>query len=395
MNFLKSNFWEINRSSSLQIFGAILSALHILNRFYWKGASTLLQSESAKPLLCWNFHPTCLDSKSLLSTIGTDAIFKLYLACGVLALLFFLVRRFVRASWTFLLLTNILSLFFYFQDASLASDIQSLLIFLNWGFLFCYNKSSLIRFGVIAFYLVSGYRELSPEWLTGAALHEYLNFPYKVLEWVAGMSITIQWTLPFLLISPFGQRLAFGVIGMAAFHFAHFYFQHDFASVAHLSMIFYFTYDFFERRRLERESMYQSYAHPEPSKLWWPAAAGFYILAQTSWFSTHTPFEMLKITGPHAAAECEHVLFARYKNKVDVIPDLSPKDFNPQFKCLPIVAFQSAKSFCEGQKSNPDFEALQSFFIHKKFGEAKYSTLFSSDNLCSEQVTFSSLRGAK
>jgi len=257
MNFLKSNFWEINRSPLLHYFGAILSLLHIINYFFWKTQSHFLSSANAKPLLCWDFFSTCATTNSPLSHTGLVTLFNLYLVFSILAFLIFLMKRFTGGSWTFLLLANFIGLFFYIYDAGLTSDIHGLLFFLNLSFLFCVNKSPLIRTSVILFYLYSAYRELNTEWLSGHALSTYLPYSLKVLEWVTASGVIIKLTLPFLLASPIGQRLTLGVLGLSAYHILHFYSLHDFTSLVLFLLNIYFVIEFFIKRQLEREAFYQ------------------------------------------------------------------------------------------------------------------------------------------
>lgn len=388
MNFLKSNFWEINRSPLLHYLGAMLSLLHILNYFFWRGSAPFLSGTIAKPLLCWEFFENC-SSTGLLSSHLPQQLFSIYAFVAVLSLLSFIWQRFVRLSWTTLLLASSIHAFLYAADASLRQDIQGLLIFLSLSFLFIPNKAAIIRVTVILFYLLTAHAELTPEWLSGSNLVEFIPFPFKALEWVTALGIAIKLTLPFLLISPYGQRLALAASGLISLHIFHFYFRHDFSSLALIFLVLFFIIDFYVRKKLERETLYQSYAQPEPSKLWWPIAALFYIFCQTTFTPTTWLGSMIRVTGPVATSECQHISFAKFNNKVEQIENSALEALDQNIKCHPLVAFNSAKDICQKFNNQPEFISLSSYFLSRSLSEDQYRTIFSIENICEQNLKFS------
>jgi hypothetical protein len=301
-------------------------------------------------------------------------------------------RRFTSASWFFLLFSNIISLFFYIYDAGLMHDIYGLLLFLNIAFLFCVNKSPLIRAAVVLFYLYSGYRELNSEWLTGNALASTLPYSLKVLEWVAACGVIIKLTLPFLLISSVGQRLTIAILGLSAYHILHFYFFKDFTSAAFVLFNFYFVLEFFVKRQLEREAYYQSYSHPEPSKLWWPIAFSIYLFAQSPLTTAHSPLQLVRIKGPQTTYSCEHFNFIKFDNRLEQIDLVGTKDLSSDVKCHPIVAFNSSKEICEKYRHEPGFQSVSSYFLRKKMSQTKFDSVFSLQNICDPKINFKSIK---
>jgi hypothetical protein len=387
MNFVKSNFWEIDRSPILYHFGAILSILHIFNYFFWKTHSPFLAATTTKPLLCWEFFTNCTQH-SLISSALPPKLFAVYLIVAILAFVLFIWRRFIQACWTLLFVTTLIHLFLYVTDASLRSDIQGFLLFLNLCFLFVPNKASIIRITIILFYFLSAYHELSPEWLSGIHLSKAIPLPYKGLEWVAAVGIAVKLTLPFLLVSPFGQRLTLAVIGLLAYHGFHFYFERDFASVTMIFMMFFFVIDYFVRKKMEFETLYQSYAHPEPSKLWWPIVAGFYLAIQTSFIPKTLPTDIFHVLGPTSTSDCNNISFAYFKDHVEQLTLTDSEALDPSVRCHPLVAFNGAKDICAKDKENPQFKTIASYFLSRKFSDKEFHTVFATEDICADDLTY-------
>jgi hypothetical protein len=318
-----------------------------------------------------------------------------YLIFACIGLVSFLWKRFVFISWISLLIVSVLHIFFYVSDASLGMDIHGFLIFLDITFLFIPNKISLIRYGVLSYYLISVWRELSPDWLSGANLIGQLPLPTKGLEWLAAVGVLIKITLPFLLVSPFGQRLTLAILGLLTYHSFLFYFQRDFSSLAMGLLVLFFVVDFFERKRLERESYYQSYAHPEPSKLWWPIVLGLYLLVQFNVFGAHSPTQLLHIDGPAAAIECQQMTFVKFKHQTEQRESLLPGDMKSEFRCHPLLAFNAAKQLCRELQGQPEFESIATYFLRRRLSEVSFQPLFSIDNICSPDVTYKNALAVK
>jgi len=388
MSLLRINIWEINRSPLLNYFGALLSVIHLINYYFWQGPLRISQgSAKLSPTLCWDFFANCQSAVGFSPTI-VNTLFTAYLVMGALGVIFFVWKRFVGISWACLFAATCLHLFFYILDASLASDFHALLIFLELSFLFVPNKISCVRIGVISFYLISVLRELNSEWLSGATLVGTMPMPQKGLEWVAATSVIAKLTLPLLLLSGIGQRVALGILGLFAFHGFYFYFMRDFTSAGMLLLLVFFVLNYFEQSRLERESLYQSYAHPEPSKLWWPAFIFIFWLAQTAIFKADWPTQILKIQGPAASSECYTTLFAQFKGRLEQKENIVPPDINPALRCHPLVIFNSAKSLCPQMASQENFNRLAVYLFGRSLSEKDFSPILQIANICEPGLTY-------
>lgn len=395
MNFLKSNFWEIDRSTSLQNFGAILSFLHIFNYFFWQSKAHIFASQNATPLLCWSILPHCELNPLLLYPTIVSFLFSAYLVAAIFSLLFFIWRRYMGLSWFFLAITNFVMMFFYLSDASLSQDIYSLFLVLNFTFLFVPGKALIIRSAVVIFYFVSGLRELNPETLSGVRLHEWIGYPYKILEWVAAISVAIKVTLPALLLSPIGQRLALAVIGLFSYHAFYFYYFNDFKSLVLIGLILFFIFDYFAKKRLELETLYQSYAHPEPSRLWWMVVVGLYALIQTPIFGKNPTDRLLYITEPLQLNECLLTTFVNFKSHFEHIENDFNHNLTGPTRCHPVIAFNSAREICKNYSNSNNFISLNATFGSRHLSQTKSQLIFSYENICDKDVKFQMTKAIK
>jgi len=379
LNWLKQNVWEIERSPLLSYLGAVLAAIHALNFYFWNRHG-LLGPRANVPLFCWDFAPNC----GVTAAQGPQHwMFYLYFGLAALATLVFLTRRLTGFAWTLLLLTFALMLYFYIGNATLASDIQALLIVLNLGFLLFPSKPTLFRWSVLFYLFVAGLRELTPDWLSGKELQTQLAFPPKGLEWVAAMGILAKWALPLLLLSVIPQRFVIGVIGLLAYFAAHYFYLRDFQSIVLSMFVLLFAVALFERRRLEREAMYQSYAHPEPSRLWWPILFGVFIFAQTNLSKSSSVADLLRVKGPEPFVDCLQFNFARFQDHTAQVVVPVEKDETLGLHCRQKIAEATARNLCVSLKQEAGFDSLASFLLTRGLADAQYHLNWQKENVCS------------
>ena len=383
MNWLKKNFWELDRSPSLSYVGAIIAFLHALTYYFWT-RNGLLGPHAEKLHLCWDFAPKC----DVTAAGGVQLIlFHVYLGLAVLACLTFLTRRVTKLAWSLLLLTFLFMLYFYIGNASLASDILAFFIVANIGFLFLPRKPTLLHACTLFYFFISGFRELNSDWLSGMSLHKELHLSVKGLEWVAAMSILFKWALPPLLLSTTPQQFAIGVVALLVFLFGHYWYLHDYQSLVLVFFVFIFVLDFFEKRRLERETMYQSYEHPEPSKVWWPVLFGIFIIAQTRVMQRFSLSGLIKIKGPAPTVDCIQFNYARYKNHTEQLEWPESLQMNlsgraGRLHCSPKIAEANAKTFCAHLVHQPNFESLSTYLLTRTISQSSYRLTWHSNQAC-------------
>jgi hypothetical protein len=389
MNFLKGNFWEIERTPRLFQFSTLFSFIHVIAYFLWSKQTQVIGAEVARPILCWGFYENCQNSL-VVTKLGISFLLGTYLTFAILAFFSSLWRRSAFATWILVLFTSALHLLIYSLDAGRALDIHGLIVVLGLGYLFVPNKLPFLRTTIVVFHVFLAWRELSPDWLSGAGLIGALPFPLKGLEWMASMGVSIKMTLSLLLVSATWQRMALGAAGLMGYHGFIFYFRHDFSSFALMLLILFYVLDYLAKKKSEFETLYQSYAHPEPSKLWWPMAVSVYVLIQLFQVGESSSLRLVSIAGPPISRECHHVNFANYKNRIEQLQDFAVGELAESVKCHPLAAFNLAKEICARRKSQPDFIGLTSGFLIRRPNEESFSALYNLDNICDEKVTYRS-----
>lgn len=380
IKFIKKNIWEVERSGSLLILGAIFSFLNILLFIFWRQTPNFVSDSSVSPLLCWEFFPNC--TELTLVPLGlAPLLFIFFVVFSVIALITFLIKRGLLAGWFSLFLAFLIQITFYVQDASLQSNFHSLFLLLQFCFLLIPNKSNLIRFFVFCFYIISGVNKLNPEWLSGVSIPQRVQMPLKGYEWIAVFSVLIELLMPWLLLSRERIRLAYGFGVLFIYHLFHFYFWRQFDQIGGAILIIFIAFEHFENSRRERESFYRSYEHPEPSKMWWPVVIGIFILAQLP-LAAHTPISVLRLEKGGAYSECQQYAFLNYSNRLVQVQFNPASDLSPQLRCHPTVAFNQIKALCAKNKSDPSFKNATGFFLSRGLADTDYKMVFSSDDFC-------------
>jgi hypothetical protein len=198
----------------------------------------------------------------------------------------------------------------------------------------------------------------------------------------------MKFTLPVLLISPIGQRvlLAIGLLG--GYHLFQLYALRDFKSVLMVAMIVFFIFDYFTRKRLEFESLYQSYAHPEPSRIWLAGFLGIYVLIQTPVFGTTPTNRFLYVNEPFQTSECHLVTFAKNSTQISHVTNGFMAESKNHLGCHPRIAFNKARELCSSLKSTADFKSLSATFTTRRFAEQHARVLFHYENVCDPSVLF-------
>lgn len=391
MKFIKKNLWEIERSPALLILGSLLSALHIINYFFWSHSSSFMASIEGPPLLCWQFFSQCTDFKLIPGSFAS-AFLVLYLIFAILGALVFMSRRFAGFAWFCLFFATLLKTLFYVQDASLESNYQNLLLLINICFLIIPNKSSLIRLLVFVGYLMMGFYKLSPEWLAGVTIPARVAMPLKGYEWLAVFSVLIEIIMPWLLISRIRVRFLYGFAALFGYHLIQLYFTHHFDHIAAPTILVFLAFEHFEQVRKDRESFYRSYEHPEPSKFWWPVAIGAFVLAQLP-TGNETLLRVFKIEKMGSYSECQQVAFVHAGSKIEQLDLSSDEEIAMNLRCHPTVAFNKVKSLCAKLKKEADFQNITSFFLQRQLAEKEYRLVFGSDRFCDSTYTAENMGG--
>jgi hypothetical protein len=390
LNWIRRNFWEIHRSASLAVLGGLIAIGQLVTYFFWSRILTL-SGPAVEPLLCWSFQNHC--GPSLLSGSTLNVLLWVQVALSLLAMVLFFLRRSTGIAWFGIFFGFALHFSIYLQDASLRSNPNAFFFLLSFVFLFIPNKVTTARYLFFCFFILEAMTKLNADWLSGLGFEDKLNLPAKGLEWVSAFSVLIQVVMPFFLMCRDSQRLGYGFAALFIYQMVQFTILRDAGHLILGLLLLFFVFRYFEDKRHEIESMYQSYEHPEPSNFWWPVLAGLFIAAQFVPRHLLPQLEVLKLEKIQTAEECEALVFSYSDEKVAWIGSNLSQSLPGQLKCNPQANFNSFKQYCTQQKTEASFKNLTVFFLTRGMSESNYRVRFGSDRFCDSSYTASRIGG--
>lgn len=401
MEFLKSNLWEIKKSSVLQLFGGILSLAHVLTYWSWVQAGKLPLIYHANPTpMCWSLFESCMWMKFLSAPMMSFA-FHSYCVIALLAMGLFFFSRLIGVAWFLLALLLALKALFYFQDLRLSTNVHYLLFVLNFCFLFIPSKPNMLRWMVVAYYVASGLLKLSPNWLTGQWFVDQLHVPIKLGEWLAAMAVLVEMLAPVALWFRDLRNFLIGYGCLILYHGLMWYASGYFEPSIMLLVLQIFPLLYYEERKVEREYLYQSFIRPEPNKAWvWIGMLTFctvqalpYIPHQSLNSLRHLE-QSLALAPVAASEECIQTTFIIFQDHMEEVDLKPPADRPSAYKCNPYLRFLDIKAACRDMQEDSQFKTVMSYFQVRSLRDRAFRTAFQSQDLCSEQTTYRTLIGA-
>lgn len=392
MSWLKRSVWEIERSTALTWLGALISISQIITYYYWINNSTLFGTKFIQPLLCWSFFPECNAGLGISGHVLAGLFtLNLIMACG--ALIFFVMQRFIGGAWTMTFVSWCILTSIYLLDASLRTNTYSIFIIIVFGFLFLPSKIKLTRYLLFVYFLADAYTRLDPAWLSGLPLLQSLDLPEKGLEWVAAFSVIIQLVMPFFAISKDSQRMGYGVGSLIIYNMFYFIVLQEPGFMIIGLLMSFFIFDSFEKNKMERETLYQSYEHPEPSNFWWPAVLTLFIAAQLPMLGHIRPLEFFRMQKVTTSQECRLLAFSHYNDKVEWHGADVNNALPSGLRCNSQVNFNAMKKLCKTQTGENEFQNMTVFFLTRGLTDEGFSPQFSSDRFCDSSFNASSIGG--
>lgn len=398
METIKSSVWEIKKSSGLRVLGGVLALSHFFLFFFWYNAGPLpflyLQEPAA---MCWPYMPSC----QWLRLIPFSVLHFVFLAYGVLSLIAFLVfffTRFVRLAYVALLLTFFCGIAIYFQDYRLSSNSGYMLFLLSFCFLFIPDKARLFRWLLVTFFIATGLLKLEPEWLTGSWFLHLQPWPAKLGEWLAALSLLIEFIGGITLLFRDGRYFWTGWITLLAYQCFLWFVGGYWGPVLLIGLLVALATQEIENRRIEREYIYQSFIHPEPSKFWANVILGLMWISLAA-SHVHVPGQryitpLSTFFSPHPVVsrqECLQTNFAVFKNHTQEIqiPERAGRPAN--MRCHPYLRYLDIKSLCQRYKKDPSFVTISSYFRSRTLNESKYHTVFQVGDFCDASFKYNKL----
>jgi hypothetical protein len=401
MEFLKSNLWEIKKSSVLQIFGGLLGVAHLVTYFYWTQNGKLPLVYHANPTpMCWNLFEHCQWVK-ILSPGLMETAFHAYGTLAFLAAALFFFSRLASTASVFLAIALLLKTLLYIQDLRLSGNIHYLIFVLNFAFLFVPNKTNLLRWILVSYYVASGLLKLSPNWLTGQYFVDQLAVPVKLGEWLAAMAVLMELLAPIALFFKEFRNFLIAYGCLVAYHALMWYTSGYYEPLVMLVLVQIFPLLYYEERKIEREYLYQSFIRPEPSHVWVYMCMTVFWAFQALPYVPHSAVPQLKhlehtlALAPVAASEeCQQTTFLIYGDRMEEVDLAPPADRPSQFKCNPYLRFIDIKSACFQKSTDPQFKTVMSYFQVRTLKDKTYRMAFEGSDLCRDDVTYRTLVGA-
>jgi hypothetical protein len=403
MGFLQANLWEINKSFSLRFLGAVLALSQGVIAFNWfYGANSPLKFARHSTTVCWPMITNCSWVK-LLSPGIIDATFWIFALSICLSITLFIFTRAGGVSAFFLWVASLLGFFLYTQDFRLSSNAGFLTFFLSFIFLLIPSKAISFRFIIFAIYLAFALLKLNADWLSGFWILEKVSAPDKLGEWVAALITLIELIAPAMLLIRDGRYFWSGWFALIAYHSAMAWLGLTHLSFLFIGLLIFLGLSDLEDRKLEREYIYQSFIHPEPSRFWTFLILTLFGFCQFashySWFSNNTGVRSaVQLFTPYPISlveNCKGQLWKVYQNgwRQAEFPQVAGRDNS--MKCHPYLRFLDLKSECETLKKEAGFVTVAAIFESKRLFEGSSQVHFQSSDVCDANYQFSDVGRVK
>lgn len=403
MGFLQANLWEINKSFSLRFLGAILALSQgVIAYQWWISANSPLKFARQATTVCWPMVTNCSWVK-LLSPGIFDATYWIFVLCLSLATLLFLLTRIGGVAAFFMWIATLLGFFLYTQDFRLSSNAGFLTFFLSFIFLLIPSKTFSFRFIIFALYLAFALQKLNSDWLSGYWIIDRLAVPEKLGEWLAALITLVELIAPATLLMRDGRYFWSGWLTLIIYHGAMIWMGMTHLSYIFMGLLVFLALADIEDRKLEREYIYQSFIHPEPSRFWTFLILALFSFCQLShhfsWFSNRTSVQSgVALFAPYPISlieSCEGQLWNIYDNgwRKAEFPKIEGRDQSMQ--CHPYLRFLDLKAECEIRKKDPNFKTIAAVFESSRLFEGSTEVHFQSSDLCNPNYQFSDVGRVK
>ncbi len=404
MRFFEANLWEINKSFALRLLGCVLALSQGIIAYQWfVGTNSPLRFARQTTTVCWPMVANCNWVK-LLSPGIIDGFYWVFVAGILLAILLFLFTRAAGASAFFLWLSTLLGFFLYTQDFRLSSNAGFLTFFLSFVYLLVPSKVFSFRFIIFAIYISFALLKLNSDWLSGYWILGQIQAPDKLGEWLAALITLIEFIAPATLLVKDGRYFWSGWATLIVYHAFMAWLGLTHVSYLFIGLLIFLGVADLQERKLEREYIYQSFIHPEPSRFWTFLILFLFGLSQFShhfdwlkgqsrlsnYVTLFTPYPVSRVE--NCTGQLWHVERNGWR-KVE-FPTAEGRDSSMQ--CHPYLRFLDLKAECEIQKQQSDnFVTLAAVFESERLFEGTTEVHFQSSDLCHPNYQFSDVGQVK
>jgi hypothetical protein len=193
VGFIRRQVEEIASDRVLCIYGAVLSASHLLTLAWWLYDGTDALFSDAREHICWPLLEACRH----FPYPGRDAVqalLALYAVFGAAATVLFVLRReTVRTAYAGLAVLTIAKLLLMGLDFRTRMNQHYMIFFATLPFLLLPGKRAAIRLLIPFFYFWAGTLKLNREWLSGSAIYGRIwPFDEHTLPWACGYVVVLE-----------------------------------------------------------------------------------------------------------------------------------------------------------------------------------------------------------
>lgn len=400
MEFIKSNIYEIKKSSSLAILGVALSVAQLFQAYVWMTSTNSPLVFSAQTTsMCWPIFSSC-NWAHWASPGIISGIFWLYVIATVLALVFFLFTRAAGVGASLFWVSTLTGFLLYLQDFRLSSNPGFFTFFLSFLFLLIPSKIFSFRWIIFSLYLSQALLKLNSDWLSGGWVLAQFHVPDKFGEWISGLSTLIEFIAPATLLMRDGRYFWSGWLTLFFYHVLLMSVGVHQMSALFLGLLVFLGFADWEERKLEREYIYQSFIRPEPSRIW-PAVVLliFWFCQGSRYFQifNHEPRlnSSINLLVPYPMTvmeECELLAWKVSKQGWEEF-QLEPNTGRAEsMVCHPYLQFLDLKSACElSAKESEDFVTIAAIFKSRRSFDSESKIHFQTSNLCDPALQFSNI----
>jgi hypothetical protein len=378
---------EIATDRVLRIYGAVLSASHLLTLAWWLYDGTDELFADGREHICWPILEACHH----FPYPGRDAVQALLVLYGVLGAaataLFVLRRETVRVAYAGLAVLTVAKLLLMALDFRTRMNQHYMIFFTTLPFLVLPGKRATLRLLIPFFYFWAGTLKLNREWLSGSAIYGRIwPFDDRTLPWACGyvlfLELVVVWWLwarsRWLFWSALAQLFLFHALSYSVVNF--------FYPILMLGLLSLFPLC----RLMGGES------GPLFSKAGVAWVAAFSVLQLMPYlFPGDTALtgegRLFALHMFDAKIECRsHAIVRRADRPPEAVDLFMP--LVPRIQCDPIVYLSRGKILCDRLRHTPGFVDLDLKLESKRTTDAQPVPVIDVPGFCARWPTYSLLR---
>ncbi len=402
-SFFSNNAIEIEKDRMLQVYGALLSSVHVLTWVFWNlfGKSILtVFSDKLKYPVCWGFLENCAQIRPLNESVLQFLNYG-YLVAGLVGVMIFLIPGRTKLAYYFFLFLNLFKMSLYLQDYRLMGNYHYMPFIVSFVFLFVPNKRQCIQVIVIAFYFGAGLLKMNYEWISGSAMVHAPIIQGKLLEAACAYVVLLELVFVWLLLFRKKKFFYFAAIQVFCFHaFSWTIVGFFYPLTMGVLLSIFFMDRYFEHypdrlRKRENlieneEAIYSKLLRGKLAKPTYGCLTIFALMQLAPWlFGAHSSItsegRIYSLNMFDAQTQCDTMMIARYKDySAEAWERHDRMGYGVRIWCDPLVHYSKAKWICEQNRIFSDFKDMDIYMNSRRRSDSEYVRVYAVQNICSE-----------